>query len=175
MKRFSRAAAVRARAGRALIPLASLVIALTALADTLTPVQLTMQIDHLGAAAVARRLVANGQFDQVLRHIEAGSDAWLALAPRLAEGTDAAASEDLGIALATALPKNALGVLSVIDPHDGPVIGVTRVCGVPFVEGTAANLDAYVRHAVAAVGTIDVAGQPALARMQRACLAALRQ
>lgn len=80
--------------------------------------------------------MSESEWDNVLTHIDSGSDACIALVPELAEGTDGSNSEDLGIGLAYVLPKNAKAVLSVIVPDNGPVPGVSRVCSAPFIEET---------------------------------------
>ncbi|MGF6604836.1 hypothetical protein P3T23_009592 [Paraburkholderia sp. GAS448] len=150
----------------------SLLAMVCARADVLSPASVAGQIDRLGADQAVHQLVASGEYDRVLNHIQNGNGRWIALAPRLAPGTDAGTAEDLGIALAYALPENPEAVLSVIDGKDGPVIGVSRVCGVPFIEGTIGDVHAYTERAVAAVSRAD---RPDLAHVRLACLDALQR
>jgi hypothetical protein len=127
-------------------------------------------IETLGAKAAVEKLWDTGVWDVMADHIWAGEAEWISLAPKLAPGTDGAAAEGLGIALAAALPKDPVAVLRVIDPHDGYVIGASRVCGVPFLEPSAAFVKRYRARALSAVAVVR---DPSLAAVQHACLAAL--
>jgi hypothetical protein len=123
-----------------------------------------------GPRPVVRQLWESGAYDTVLDEIASGDSAWIALAPELAKGADAAAAEALGISLARALPRNAASVLSVLDDTN-PAISTGRVCRMPFVEGSLGDPAAYRRDAEAAV--IQVEGG-SLTRSKKACLADLR-
>jgi hypothetical protein len=94
------------------------------------------------------------------------------LAPRLAPGTDAESSEDMGIVLARALPRNPSAVLGALDLRDGPVLGPSRVCGVPFIEPSPAFVHSYTTRALAAVSGVRA---PRLDDARKACLSALRR
>jgi hypothetical protein len=72
---------------------------------------------------------------------------------KLAPGTDAATSEDLGISLAHALPLAPITVLRATE-KDGPTLGVSRVCGVPFIEDTVKDIAGYIHAAQLAVGKV---------------------
>ena len=122
-----------------------------------------------GARPVVRRLWKSGEYDRVLQGIADGNAGLIALSPELAAGADAGAAEGLGVSLARALPKNAPAVLAVLDPKR-PALSVSRVCGLPFIEGTITDVALYRRQAEAAVQRAD--GAPAT---KAACLAALRQ
>ena len=89
----------------------------------------------------------------MLEHIGRGSNDWVALATRLAPGTDAASAEGLGIALARALPVNAAAVLRASSTQDGPV-AVKRVCSIPFIETTRSYNATYTRRALSALGQV---------------------
>jgi hypothetical protein len=133
---------------------------------------ITAAIGRDGARAEVTALNRGGQWDHVLRKIDGGQEAWLDVAARLAPGTDAGAAEDLGISLATALPRNPAGVLRVVsDDPANAVIGVKRVCGVPFIEQPAPETARYVARASAALRRV---ADPALAARKARCLAALR-
>lgn len=134
-----------------------------------SPSILVKQLDDKGAKATISSM-SESQWDNVLNHIDSGNAAWVALVPKLAEGTDGGHSEDLGIGLAFALPKNPKAVLSVIDRANGPVLGVSRVCSVPFIEDTVPDIPAYVRQAKAALGKVHDAS---LQDVKKSCLAEL--
>jgi hypothetical protein len=129
-------------------------------------------LESRGAGQTVRRLQAAGQWDVVLDGIGNGEVAWIAIVPRLAQGTDAGLSETLGVALAKALPRAPAAVLDALDPKDGPVLGPSRVCGAPFVEPTPEFLAAYRPRALAAVEGVR---EPRLRNIRDACLAALRK
>nr|WKF60737.1 hypothetical protein HUO10_005259 [Paraburkholderia busanensis] len=130
---------------------------------------LAKQLDDKGAKATVSGM-SESEWDNVLTRIDAGNAAWIALAPKLAEGTDGGYSEDLGIGLAFALPKNPKAVLKAIDPNNGPVLGVGRVCSAPFIEDTVKDIPAYIKRAKAALHGVH---DPALQNVRDACLAEL--
>jgi hypothetical protein len=127
-------------------------------------------VEGRGAAETVRRLQAAGQWDVVLDGIANGEVAWIALVPRLAQGTDA--GQSLGVALATALPRAPAAVLHALDPNDGPALGPSRVCGAPFAKPTPDFLAAYRPRALAAVQGVR---DPRLRNVRDACLAVLRK
>lgn len=135
--------------------------------------------EHPSAAEVAASLVRYGpratvsalwdkrRWDYVSDRIGAGDAAWVALAPRLAAGADAGIAEDLPVALAFALPRNAPAVLAALASG---AFDVDEVCGAPFIENTVSDIPAYRRQAQAAVLRVAV---PRLASVRAACLRAL--
>lgn len=136
-----------------------------------TAAQVAQAILSAGAKVTVDTLYQSGKWDGVVDRISKGGSDWIAVAPKLARGVDAGPAEDLGIALATALPRNAKGVLGVIDPNNGPVIGVGQVCSMPFIEETPRHLATYRRKSLAALAAVR---DPALSAMKSACLAALK-
>jgi hypothetical protein len=140
----------------------------------LTAAEISSEIDTKGAKAVINRLSsahvdAMGQNDwsRTLDHIWNGRLAYIALAPKLARGADEGPAKDLGNAVARALPAAPEAVLRVIDRHNGPVLGVNRVCGLPFMEPSAKDVSGYLRTVRAAVDDVDT---PRLQRVKAACL-----
>nr|MEA2797129.1 hypothetical protein [Phenylobacterium sp.] len=129
-------------------------------------------VQSRGAGETVRRLHAAGQWDVVLDGIAKGEAAWIAIVPSLAQGTDTALSETLGVALATALPKAPAAVLHAMDPKDGAVLGPSRVCGAAFAERTPEFLATYRPRALAAVESVR---DPRLRNIRNACLAVLRE
>jgi hypothetical protein len=127
-------------------------------------------------ASIARhgpRETVNALFDQnrwdyVSGRIASGEAAWVRLAGKLAPGTDAGTAEDLPIALALALPRNAPAVLAVLQTR---AVDLTGVCGLPFIEGTVRDVFAYKRRTLVALAR---ATDPRLAVVRAACLNALR-
>jgi len=149
---------------------ALLVISSGACADALTAAGVSRDIDAHGARSAVEALDRTGRFDKVLDRIASGQSAWIQLAPRLAKGTDAGNSAELGVALAQALPKNPQAVLAVLD--GGPIIGADTVCAVPFIEPAPDEVTAYLSSAVAAVKSVRTSARSA---SKAACLAALEQ
>ena len=101
-----------------------------------------------------------------------GDARWIALAPKLAPGSDAGSAEDLGISLAFSLPKNPGAVLAALDPADGHILGASRVCGMPFIEDTVKDRPAYKRRSIHALEEVSA---PTLAQTKTACLRDLKR
>lgn len=135
-----------------------------------SPQAVRAQIQRVGPKTTVTRLDGAGDMDRILDAIGTGDPQWIALAPLLALGTDGADGEGLGIELATALPINPAAVLRITTPGDG-VLGLLRVCGVPFIESTPASDKTYLRQAVAAVAGVS---DPTLKTSRDQCLARLR-
>jgi len=160
-----------------LIVLASLVCpggAVVAGGSGLTAAEISAEIDAKGTKAVINRLAtanvdAMGRSDwsRTMDQIWNGRLAYIALAPKLARGAEPGPADDLGIALARALPVAPAAVLRVIDRHNGPVLGAGRVCGAPFTEPAAKDASGYLRAARSAVDEVDA---PRLQHVKAACL-----
>ncbi len=135
-----------------------------------SPTVVRAQIRNAGSKTTVTRLDNVGQMDGILDAIGSGDPEWIALVPLLAPGTDGADGEGLGIELATALPINPAAVLRIATPGDG-ILGLLRVCGVPFIESTPASGKAYLKQATAAVAGVS---DPALKTSRDRCLARLK-
>ena len=133
-----------------------------------TAAQATATIQQRGAASFLSELTPD-EVDQLYRHFDDGEAEWLPLVPTLAAAADGANAEGLTVSLAFALPKNPKGVLSLLTEKDG-VLGVGRVCSMPFIEDTAPA--GYQRKAVVVVRKVT---EPSLRRMRTLCLQALKQ
>jgi hypothetical protein len=140
-------------------------------AATPEPERIESELSTEGAQATVSRLWQSGDYDDVLRQMATGDERWVTLAPALAQGADAGAAEGLTIALAEALPRNAEGVLGVLDPSRR-TLSPPRVCGAPFIEGVKIGIGAYLAEATRAVSAVS---QARLQSAKAACLAALRQ
>jgi hypothetical protein len=139
----------------------------------LTPSTLQAEIREHGAKPVVDQLFKTEAWWQVTRDIGAGKTDWISLAPDLAEGTDAATAETLGISLAEALPKSPGAVLAVVQLNgDAAPLLVSTVCSAPFLEDTAHHQHVYKSAALHAV--LDVA-DPQLSNVKAACLDQLKK
>ena len=137
-----------------------------------TPASIEADIHQHGAEATIGALVKADQWDTVADHIGGGDARWIALAPKLALGSDAGSAEDLGIELAFSLPKNAHAVLAALDPNNGHIVGAARVCGMPFIEDTVKDRPAYKRRALREVEKVVT---PSLAKARAACLSEIKR
>ncbi len=133
--------------------------------------KLNEEIRSAGPKQTIAALARSGQWDAVVDRIGGGSTAWVSLAARLAPGGDAGSAEDIGIGLATALPKNPGAVLSVIGTGSQASLSVQRVCGVPFIEMPGPEVAAYRRRAA---GALRANSSSALRQRRDDCLAALK-
>ncbi len=119
-------------------------------------------LDHGDARAVVMQYEREDRFDALLDRIAIGDEGLIALAPRLAQGTDAANSEGLRIALAKALTRAPARVLDATiraaRGSEGQVvdtpIDLQKVCSVPFIEPTAQFLSDYRLAAQRALSTV---------------------
>jgi hypothetical protein len=134
-----------------------------------TPAEIVRSLAAAGPRATVDALWDQGRWDYVSGRIGRGDAAFVALAPKLAAGADAGTAEDLPIALAFALPRNAPAVLAAIE---GGPFDAAEVCGAPFIEDTVSDIPDYRRRATAAVQAVV---DPRLVPVKAACLAALAQ
>jgi len=134
----------------------------------LTPPIVQAEIRGHGAKPVVDRLFKTEAWWQVTRNIGAGKAEWIALAPDLAEGTDAATSETLGISLAEALPKSPHAVLAVLElGGDASPLVVGKVCSAPFLEDTARH---QLRYKAKALHAVSAVADAHLSTVKTACL-----
>lgn len=134
-----------------------------------TPAQIQASLAHYGARATVSALFEQGRWDYVSDRIGSGEAPYVALAARLAPGADGGMAEDLPIALALALPRNAPAVLQALASSGGG-FDVAEVCDAPFIEDTVSDIPAYRSSAVAAVRRV---ADPKLLAVKAACLRAL--
>ena len=133
----------------------------------LTSLWLEQQLVAHGAKFVVDQLWAHQRYDDVMAQMSSGKSDWIALAPKLAGGTDAGTAEELIISLALALPINPGSVLATLGSDQDIPTAAADVCGAPFIEGTVKNIADYLRRSIKAVAAIR---NPALARQKTACL-----
>jgi len=134
-----------------------------------TPAEITGSLSRYGARATVSALFAQRRWDFVSDRIGAGEAPYVALAVKLAPGADAGTAEDLPIALAFALPRNAPAVLAVLAAPESR-FDVAEVCDAPFIEDTVSDIPAWRRQAAAAVRRV---ADPRLGAVKTACLAAI--
>ena len=119
-----------------------------------------------GAKQAVAALQKNKTWPRVIAGISSGNAAWVALTPRLAEGTDAGTSEELDYALSLALLRNAPAVLAL----PAGTFPAERICVVPYIEPTDAQVKSFVARADRALGAVK-GGK--LAAPRDACLKSL--
>ena len=124
-------------------PLAPLLL----IAGILSASQFAADVERNGPRPAVAHLVAGGDWGRVMGAIRNGAADWIALAPELAKGVDAAHSAELTAALAAALPRAPSEVLAVTDLRRSPVLGVQAICGAPAGSHAAANRAAYLADA----------------------------
>lgn len=134
-----------------------------------TPTEIQASLARFGPRDTVNALFDQRRWDYVSDRIGAGEPPYVALAAKLAPGVDAGTAEDLPIALAFALPRNATAVLTAI--RDGG-FDVADVCALPFIEDTVDDRPGYQRRALTAVAQV---ADPKLAALKAACTAALRE
>jgi len=124
---------------------------------TTTPEQLTQRIHKLGVKTVVKTLASENthatdqsEWEYIIGNIATGESAWLKIVPQIAPATDAGFAEDLGTALAQAIPKNVDGVMAVIDDRVLP-INTMRVCSMPLYNESAAEQNDYFVKSVQAL------------------------
>jgi hypothetical protein len=124
-------------------------------APNVTPDSVKKIIDQNGPVGTVRKLIVGDRprpWENVLRGIESGNQQWLDVARALADGTDAGTSEDLQVALATALPNNPAGVLKLAGVQS--FLSIDNLCGAPFIEPEPKVLKRYLRKAKTALETL---------------------
>ncbi|MBS9441645.1 hypothetical protein [Photorhabdus heterorhabditis] len=119
----------------------------------LTPEQVAEKVNSMGARKFVTSTSPNtddSTWDYILSHISSGDPEWLKIVPILSTGVDAGSAEDLTIAVATAIPKNASVVLSILN-NANISISTDSVCSLPFYQGTEAELNQYVVDSIRAL------------------------
>lgn len=129
------------------------------------------EIARHGPKHAVRIMRDQERYDELLGNISAGKEEWIALAPKIVSGTDAGASEELGISLAEALPKNPKAVLGILDKSKR-TISSGRVCSIPFIEPEKDFYESYAKSALAAVEAVSDAE---LAKQKELCLTELQK
>jgi len=116
-----------------------------------TPREIEAQIRKEGGRTVLKNLAANETvFEDILLHIDSGTDAWLKVATLLKPFSDAGIAESLDYAVARALPNAPVQVLSLV----GHGFALEDICTSPFNEPEPGVAEAYQREALRALSSI---------------------
>ncbi|TDN50543.1 hypothetical protein EC843_10524 [Buttiauxella sp. JUb87] len=143
-----------------------IVLPMTALAS-MTASDLNSRIEH-GGITQFYSTVSDDDWDTIISAIESGKGEWIGLVPQLASGADGMYGESLGIALASVIPNNPDAVLDVLNDKKYPqMLGIERVCTMPFIEPENDFIIQYYQKAAAALKTSGSKGTK--------CLSALNQ
>lgn len=138
----------------------------------ITPAEVRALIARRGATGAVQYLDRPGnrpdRWDSVLRGIALGDPAWLAVAPEIAEGTDAGTSESYVITLTDALVSNATGVLRMI------LAGAATVEDVCLESGIETPRRQHRLYDAAAIEAVQRVTAPSLRALKVRCLASLR-
>ena len=140
------------------------------IAAILSASQFAASVRAQNPRAAVQQLVAGGDWPRVMAGIGGGAADWIALAPELAAGADAAHAPDLTAALARALPRAPAEVLAVVDPRRSPVLGVQAVCAAPPAVAAAAE----VREALDLLPDVAAVGRAKALCLKELALAAAR-
>jgi len=139
-------------------------------AATLSAAEVLASVQHSGAKTTIADLGRRDQWQIVTDMIDTGDTTWIGLVPKLAPGSDEITSEDLAISLSYALPKNAPAVLAALSAEH--IIGVNRVCSMPFPDDIVKDRAAYKRQALHA---LDPVNDRELVPVKAACIAMLKR
>lgn len=141
---------------------------------SVTPAEVRAMIGRDGARATVATLNQGGsvtapnRLTTVMNGIAAGEQAWLDLVPLLRQGTDGETGEGLVMSIAEALPRNAAGVLRLMNED----LDALSVCSDLELGLSAEESRAYRQTSIAAVEAVT---DPALQQAKTACLAELRK
>jgi hypothetical protein len=134
-----------------------------------TPAEVETMLANHNPQQVVNALYGTGEnsrWDTVASGIANGDPAWLALAVRLSEGTDAGTSDDFAIAVGDALTTNTTGALRLMSQIEmGSGACTENGFEVPHKQALA-----FYEAALATVETVD---DPALKSIKDACIAEL--
>ncbi|MEA5115001.1 MAG: hypothetical protein VB050_13340 [Geobacteraceae bacterium] len=152
----------------------------TTTAGDMASADLLGEIASIGPRAVIEKLWNSSEthpneWDLMIGKIETGDKGWLQVASSLKLAADAGASEDLNGALAVALLKNPVDVLTIV--QEGPFM-VSDVCICPYIGETredevVANKYLYEADKVL-VGLKVLSDNPHLEKVRQNCLAIMR-
>lgn len=146
-----------------------LVVSFSSLASSLDPQEVGYNIEARGAAPVVAQLARAGQLASVENSIKLGDDSWIALAPKLANGGNAAFTTGIKSALSFALAYNPAAVLHALDK--GNNLPINDICTAPpEVQGDTA-ITSFKQRATHALTTVRVSD---LSAPRDACIASLK-
>lgn len=117
-----------------------------------TAEEFAQQVQDYGAAKVISGIpeTDDGLWNEIFKHISNGEAAWLKLIPSISMTGAVSWNEQLGTALAQAIPKNVNGVMEVIDDSNIS-ISTASVCSMPLYHETVPEQNEYVVKAIQAL------------------------
>jgi hypothetical protein len=124
-----------------------------------------------GASYVVQALDKQQRYEDFVEQIGKGKSDWIALAPQIAEATDAGYTEMLIGSLAYALARNPKAVVSILAPKT-VAVSPGQVCGANFMGDLMKDYPAYIKRARRAVNGVNDAR---LAKQKKKCLAELER
>jgi hypothetical protein len=141
-------------------------------AADVTPPAIIADIGQYGAPKVVKQLNAGSgaQWKAVIAGVATGQNAWLDVARAIQPGVDAGTGEDLTSAVASALKVNPAAVLQLI----GTEFPLEKVCDIPLIEPTNAEVASWKRRALAALDRVRDASLTTKVHDCRAALAAIK-
>ena len=145
----------------------------TAADAAITPASVRAMVEATSPTQAVATLWESG-YSTFSDGVASGDAAWLDVVPLIQPGTDAGSSTELEMALSTALPRNAAGVLALLPDH-GEYGGVCVNSAIEYAELSAADTAASnAAYYGAAIPAVEAVSDPALAAGKAACLTALR-
>lgn len=146
----------------------------------LTPASIMVELRQIGPGAVIDELWNSSEdhpneWDGIIERIGTGEKDWLEVAKLLKPASDAGSAEDLNGALAAALLKNPIDVLTMV--QKGP-FDISDVCSCPYVVETPdeeAVADKYLKEAERALIAMKTPiDNPRLNTVRSNCLAMIQ-
>jgi len=138
---------------RLIPPLLLISISYSAIAERYPSAEeFAQQVQDYGAAKVISGIpeTDEGLWNEIFKHISDGDAAWLKLIPSISMTGAVSWNEQLGTALAQAIPKNVNGVMEIIDDSNTS-ISTASVCSMPLYHETVPEQNEYVVKAIQAL------------------------
>lgn len=141
--------------------------------EKITPEKILQEINTSGSQQTVTRLNATPgakDWTEVRKKIELGNADWLTVAEALSKGVnDFKTWQELRVSLSLALPKNAAGVLHLInlDP-----INISYLCSAPFTDRGSSFLSTYFSNTIKALNEVK---EPGLQEYVQQCTVKLKQ
>jgi hypothetical protein len=135
------------------------------------PASLIAEIAKRGAAPVVAELNEKASWVGVVNRIAKGERDWLIVGLALLQGADGGASDDLGLAVNTALIPSPADVLDLFAGN----VEASRICWAVAEFGGHRTLESALRELQLKIASIESVQDPRLAEFQAQCLANLRE
>jgi hypothetical protein len=136
-----------------------------------SPSALLSEIAVRGAAPVVHELYDSPSWNGVMEHVAKGERDWLLAAAALRRGTDAATTEELDLAVSTALIPNAKDVFDVFMEQ----IPARAICYGAAESAGHETLEKALNELHAKIAGVKKVNDPRLAKYKAECLKLLRE